>query len=80
MMHSTDGLSYSRDTAFDVAGVYVERYFSGRGSSTDSASGRSICFDETPIRAIRYEDALHYIVTKRFLNNRDKVWGELLEE
>ncbi|CAI6083719.1 AAA family ATPase [Cohnella sp. JJ-181] len=37
-------------------------------------------FDETPIREMRYEDTLHYIVTKRFLDNRDKVLGELFED
>jgi len=37
-------------------------------------------FDEQPVRNIRYEDTLHYIVTRRFLENRAGVLRELFEE
>jgi len=37
-------------------------------------------FDEQPVRDIRYEDTLHYIVTRRFLENRAGVLRELFEE
>ncbi|PYI50861.1 AAA family ATPase [Paenibacillus flagellatus] len=37
-------------------------------------------FDDQPIREIRYEDTLHYIVTRRFLENRDRVLDELFED
>lgn len=41
---------------------------------------RILNFDEAPIREIRYEDTLHYIVTKRFLENRHKVLDELFDD
>lgn len=41
---------------------------------------RILSFDEAPIREVRYEDTLHYIVTKRFLENRDKVLDELFDD
>lgn len=37
-------------------------------------------FDTQPIGEIRYEDTLHYIVTRRFLDNRDKVLDELFND
>ncbi|MFC0211526.1 AAA family ATPase [Paenibacillus chartarius] len=37
-------------------------------------------FDDQPVEEIRYEDTLHYIVTRRFLENRDKVLAELFED
>lgn len=37
-------------------------------------------FDAQPIREIRYEDTLHYIVTRRFLENRQKVLDELFRD
>jgi predicted ATPase len=36
-----------------------------------------LSFDDQPLGEIRYEDTLHYIVTKRFLDNRQKVLNEL---
>jgi len=36
-------------------------------------------FDAQPVREIAYEDTLHYIITRRFLENRGKVLGELFE-
>ena len=41
---------------------------------------RILNFDEAPVREIRYEDTLHYIVTRRFLENRDKVLEELFND
>jgi len=37
-------------------------------------------FDEPPVREIRYEDTLHYIITRRFLENRDNVLGEVFHD
>ncbi|WP_080835832.1 AAA family ATPase [Cohnella massiliensis] len=37
-------------------------------------------FDALPIQEIRYEDTLHYVITRRFLENRDAVLKELFEE
>jgi predicted ATPase len=37
-------------------------------------------FDDQPIGEIRYEDTLHYIITKRFLDNRKKVLNELFSD
>lgn len=37
-------------------------------------------FDTSPIEAIKYEDTLHYIVTRRFLDNRKAVLEELFRE
>lgn len=37
-------------------------------------------FDVQPVEAIRYEDTLHYIVTRRFLENRAKVLDELFND
>ncbi|WJH35592.1 AAA family ATPase [Paenibacillus sp. CC-CFT747] len=37
-------------------------------------------FDAQPVREIAYEDTLHYIVTRRFLENRQAVLRELFEE
>lgn len=37
-------------------------------------------FDHTPVAPIRYEETLHYIVTRRFLENRKAVLGELFSE
>ncbi|MCM3628556.1 AAA family ATPase [Paenibacillus glycanilyticus] len=37
-------------------------------------------FDEQPVEEIRYEDTLHYIVTRRFLENRKTVLAELFED
>jgi len=34
-------------------------------------------FDAQPVRETRYEDTAHYIVTRRFLENRKKVLEEL---
>lgn len=42
--------------------------------------GQILNFDAQPIREIKYEDTLHYIVTRRFLENRDKVLDELFDE
>ncbi|WP_261304286.1 AAA family ATPase [Paenibacillus andongensis] len=39
-----------------------------------------INFDVHPIEEIRYEDTLHYIVTRRFLENRKTVLQELFSE
>jgi len=36
-------------------------------------------FDAEPIGETRYEDTLHYIVTRRFLENRKKVLDELFD-
>lgn len=41
---------------------------------------RILNFDEAPVREIRYEDTLHYIVTRRFLENRDKVLEEVFQD
>ncbi|NIK71602.1 AAA family ATPase [Paenibacillus sp. BK720] len=37
-------------------------------------------FDEQPVEEIAYEDTLHYIVTRRFLENRKTVLKELFED
>lgn len=37
-------------------------------------------FDEQPIEEIRYEDTLHYIITRRFLENRKSVLNELFND
>ncbi|WP_127530364.1 AAA family ATPase [Paenibacillus kobensis] len=37
-------------------------------------------FDEQPIRPVKYEDTLHYILTRRFLENRTTVLRELFAE
>ena len=37
-------------------------------------------FDEDGIEPIRYEDTIHYIVTKRFLDAKDKMLAELFED
>lgn len=37
-------------------------------------------FDDQPVEEIRYEDTLHYIVTRRFLENRKTVLAELFED
>ncbi|MFC4807895.1 AAA family ATPase [Paenibacillus sp. GCM10023250] len=43
--------------------------------------GAHICdFDAVPIRGIRYEDTLHYLLTRRFLDNRERVLQELFED
>jgi len=37
-------------------------------------------FDEQPVRETRYEDTLHYIVTRRFMENRNKVLEEIFHD
>ena len=37
-------------------------------------------FDDGKIVRCRYEDTLTYLITKRFLNNKDQMLGELLNE
>ena len=37
-------------------------------------------FDVQPIEEIRYEDTLHYVITKRFLENRKSVLTELFND
>ena len=37
-------------------------------------------FDDGGIEAIRYEDTIHYIVTKRFLNAPETIFAELFDE
>lgn len=37
-------------------------------------------FDTSPVAEIRYEDTLHYQLTRRFLENRTKVLEELFED
>ena len=37
-------------------------------------------FDEGTIKPIRYEDTIHYIVTKRFLNAPESIFKELFDE
>lgn len=37
-------------------------------------------FDTQPIAEIRYEDTLHYMLTRRFLENRKRVLEELFED
>ncbi|EFM11777.1 SMC domain protein [Paenibacillus curdlanolyticus YK9] len=39
-----------------------------------------LSFDEEQVQEIRYEETLHYIVTKRFLENRTKVLDELFRD
>lgn len=39
-----------------------------------------LSFDDQPLGEIRYEDTLHYIITKRFLDNRKKVLNELFSD
>lgn len=41
---------------------------------------RILNFDEPPVREVRYEDTLHYILTRRFLESRDKVLEELFRD
>ncbi|SFK83352.1 Predicted ATPase [Paenibacillus sp. 1_12] len=37
-------------------------------------------FDVQPVAGIRYEDTLHYIITRRFLENRKAVLNELFDD
>lgn len=37
-------------------------------------------FDAAPVAEIRYEETMHYIITRRFLENRKHVLNELFEE
>ncbi|GGG12089.1 ABC transporter ATP-binding protein [Paenibacillus albidus] len=37
-------------------------------------------FDDHPVGEIRYEDTLHYIITRRFLENRKRVLQELFSD
>jgi len=37
-------------------------------------------FDAQPVQNIRYEDTMHYIITRRFLENRDKVLSEVFDD
>lgn len=37
-------------------------------------------FDDHPIAETRYEDTLHYIITRRFLENREKVLDEIFTD
>ncbi len=37
-------------------------------------------FDEQPVEAIRYEDTLHYAVTRSFLENRERMLRELFQD
>ncbi|QDQ02664.1 AAA family ATPase [Lysinibacillus fusiformis] len=37
-------------------------------------------FDEGGIESIRYEDTIHYVVTKRFLNAPETIFAELFDE
>ncbi|MBK3494628.1 AAA family ATPase [Viridibacillus sp. YIM B01967] len=37
-------------------------------------------FDSQPIQAVRYEETLHYILTKRFLDNRQAILNELFAD
>ncbi|EON70576.1 AAA family ATPase [Lysinibacillus sphaericus] len=37
-------------------------------------------FDEGEIESIRYEDTIHYVVTKRFLNAPETIFAELFDE
>ena len=39
-----------------------------------------LSFDDDPIGEIRYEDTLHYILTRRFLENRNTVLKELFSD
>ncbi|MCZ8521190.1 MULTISPECIES: AAA family ATPase [Paenibacillus] len=41
---------------------------------------RILNFDETPIAPIRYEDTAHYVLTRQFLENRDRLLHELFME
>ncbi|SFI41855.1 Predicted ATPase [Paenibacillus sp. UNC496MF] len=37
-------------------------------------------FDAVPVGDIKYEDTLHYLLTRRFLDNRERVLKELFED
>jgi predicted ATPase len=37
-------------------------------------------FDNQPVNEIRYEETLHYVVTKRFIENRYSVLKELFTD
>jgi predicted ATPase len=37
-----------------------------------------VCFDDTGVREVRYEDTEHYAVTRRFLNNHQAMMADLL--
>lgn len=37
-------------------------------------------FDAVPVAEIRYENTLHYILTRRFLDNRERVLKELFDD
>ncbi|WP_010243988.1 AAA family ATPase [Acetivibrio cellulolyticus] len=39
-----------------------------------------LCFDQSPIKAVQYEETEHYQITRGFLNNRHKVLEELFSE
>ncbi|BBI35160.1 AAA family ATPase [Cohnella abietis] len=39
-----------------------------------------LSFDDYPVGEIKYEDTLHYIITRRFLENRDTVLKELFAD
>lgn len=38
-----------------------------------------LSFDHSPLSPIKYEDTDHYQITRRFLENRNKMLKELLE-
>lgn len=37
-------------------------------------------FDDPPIQQIRYEDTMHYMITKRFVENRTSIFRELFHD
>lgn len=37
-------------------------------------------FDEHPLKEVKYEETMHYIITRRFLENRKKVLSELFND
>jgi predicted ATPase len=50
------------------------------GSGKSTLHAQILNFDTQPIAEIRYEDTLHYIITRRFLENRNVMLKELFED
>lgn len=45
-----------------------------------SPDAQILNFDSTPIEEIQYDDTLHYVLTRRFLENRAAVLREVFED
>lgn len=43
-------------------------------------SAQILNFDTSPVQVIAYEDTMHYVITRRFLENRNQMLDELFRE